>query len=498
MAGQPGGRILQWGIDQMDNRELKIGVVVAVYNTEKWLDKCIESLVNQTKRFSEIVLVDDGSTDGSLMICEKFQGIYPEIKVFHQPNGKQGKARNNGLSHISSEYLLFVDSDDLLERNAVEILSNILSKKRYDAVYFEAYVFGQEEFMRTYNFKSDEYNRQLSIGIIEGTGGDFFSQCYPRSYFSSSCMAVYRTDLIKSASIFFPEGVFYEDNYFTFVFMQEAGLVCCIPDILYGRRIREESTMTSSVTAEKVRDLCDVVLLTYQYIHLRKDEIEDVAGAVAQYICDLCYFAWGKYAQYRENTGESDYVSFEKVKLVLKSYFQLSKELNDDFEQWSLSCTVTEQRTLLLVEKTDKDYLKNDAETMLRKKETYQFMRKQYHTLLKKLPLDDDRLKIGIYGIGGHTEGLLRAYSSLIGNIQADLCFFESNIMTDEQKENHGYPVKSYLEIDETYTLIIISSYIYQQEMKNNVLSVNKNCKLLCFYNEVLRRDVFSGIDSLL
>ena len=96
----------------MDDREVKISVVVAVYNTEKWLDKCIESLLNQTKCFSEIVLVDDGSTDDSLTICEKFQGLYPEIKVFHQPNGKQGKARNSGIAHISSEYLLFVDSDD--------------------------------------------------------------------------------------------------------------------------------------------------------------------------------------------------------------------------------------------------------------------------------------------------------------------------------------------------------------------------------------------------
>ena len=68
---------MRWGIDQMDDREVKISVVVAVYNTEKWLDKCIESLLNQTKCFSEIVLVDDGSTDDSLKICEKFLGLYP-------------------------------------------------------------------------------------------------------------------------------------------------------------------------------------------------------------------------------------------------------------------------------------------------------------------------------------------------------------------------------------------------------------------------------------
>lgn len=498
MAGQPDGKTLQWGINEMDNRESKISVVVAVYNAEKWLEQCIESLVNQTKRFSEIVLVDDGSTDGSLAICEKYKNIYPHVKVYHQANGKQGKARNNGIRHISSEYLLFVDSDDLLESNAAEILSKVIDRKRYDAVYFEAQVFGQEELMRLYNYKSDEYNRKLETGSTEGTGAEFFSQWYPRYYFPSSCMAVYRTELIKSASIYFPEGVFYEDNYFTFVFMQEAGRVCCIPDTLYRRRIRENSTMTSGITAGKVRDLCDVALSIYQYINKQKYKIKDKTGAIEQFICDMCFFAWGNYDQYRGIAREYDHGCLDKVKLVLQSYFELSKKLNDDFGRWNLGSIVTEQRILFLVRKRENSYFSSDPGMVLRYEEGHRVMLQKYRELLEELPLGDSRYKVGIYGTGRHTEGLLRAYNSLIGSIRAQLCFFKTRVTDNEHEKNHGYPVKSYLTIDETYDLVIISSYIYQQEMKKNVLSANENCKLLCFYDETVRRNVFSGNDSVL
>lgn len=470
----------------MNNYEVKIGVVVAVYNTEKWLDECLESLVNQSKSFFEIVLVDDGSTDGSLAVCEKFRDRYPNIKVYHQANGKQGKARNNGIAHISSEYLLFVDSDDLLEPDTVAILSSIISKKRYDAVYFEARVFGKKELMQFC------YNRTLETETTEETGVKFFSQCYPRSYFKSACLAVYKTELIRSAGIYFPEGVFYEDNYFTFVFMQVARSVCCIPDILYGRRIREESTMTSRMTADKVHDFCDVVLSIYQYIRLHRKEIKDGIDAVQQYVCDLCLSVLIKYDQYREDAGEYDYGYFDKINLVFKFYCQLSKELNDDFQRWSLSCAVTEHRIL------SHKYFSEDTEIAQRKEENHRVMLEKYCELLRELPLDDEMAKVGIYGIGRHTEGLLKAYNTLIGNIRARLVFFETNGANNKWGEKHNYPVKSYLEIDETYDVVIISSYIYQQDMKKNALSVYRGCKLVCFYGEAVRRDVFSGIDGLL
>ena len=477
----------------MDNDEVKIGVIVPVYNAEKWLDECLESLVNQTKRFSEIVLVDDGSTDSSLAICENFKSRYSEIRVYHQENGRQGKARNNGIVHISSEYLLFVDADDILHSDTVEILSNIINKKRYDAVYFEAEMFGQREFFHLFR-----YNRELGSDVTEGTGKEFFSLCYPRSFFSSACLAVYRTALIKSAGIYFPEGVFYEDNYFTFVYMQEAGLVHCISDNLYGRRVREESTMTGKATSDKVQNLCDVVLAIYRYIDLHWKEMKNEAYAVEQYMCDLCLSAWCRYEEYKSDVTNPVDCNTDKLKLVLKCYFELSEKFNASFEGRSLSCLVTEQKIILLVQKYEGECFINETDITRRKEEGHRFMLKKYQELLKKLPLGDETAKVGIYGNGAHTQGLLSVYNTLVGKVRSQLVFFETVVKDGNWKESLGYPIKSYLEIDDTYDLIIISSFIYQSDMKKNALAANKDCPLLCFYGDDIRADIFIGANGLL
>lgn len=477
----------------MDYDEVRIGVVVPVYNAEKWLDECLKSLVNQTKSFFEIVLIDDGSTDHSLAICENYQDRYSEIRVCHQENGRQGKARNNGIAHISSEYLLFVDSDDILQLNTVEILSDIINNKRYDAVYFEAEMFGQRDFFHLFR-----YNREMGLDMFEGTGKEFFSQSYPRSFFSSACLAVYRTALIKSAGIYFPEGVFYEDNYFTFVYMQEAGLVRCISDHLYGRRVRVESTMTGKTTSDKVQNLCDVVLAIYKYIDLHRKAMKNEVYAVEQYMCDLCLSVWGRYDEYKSEAANPADFDADQLKLVLKCYFELSDKFHASFETRSLSCLVTEYKIMLLVQKYEEEGFISEAGIAGRKEEGHGFMLKKYQELLRKLPLSEGTAKVGIYGNGAHTQGMLNVYNTLVGNVYSQLVFFESVIKGDNGKEDPDYPIKSYLEIDDTYDLIIISSFIYQSEMKKNALEVNKYCPLLCFYGDDIRADIFTGANSLL
>lgn len=477
----------------MDNDEVKIGAVVPVYNAEKWLDECLTSLVNQTKSFFEIVLIDDGSTDNSLGICENFENKYSGIRVYHQENGRQGKARNNGIAHSSSEYLLFVDSDDVLHPDTVEILSNIINKKRYDAVYFEAEMFGQREFFHLFR-----YNRELGSDVIEGTGKEFFSQSYPRSFFPSACLAAYRTALIKSAGIYFPEGVFYEDNYFSFVYMQEAEVVHCISDTLYGRRIREESTMTGKTTPGKIQNLCDVILAIYKYIDLHREEMKSEMYAIEQYMCDLCLSVWCRYEEYKSDISNYVNCNVDKLELVLKCYFELSEKFNSVYDERSLSCLVIEQKIILLVQKYASEHLISETAIVRRKEEGHSAMLKKYQELLKKLPLGDETAKVGIYGTGGHTEGLLNIYNALIGNVCSKLSFFETTVKNGNWKENPAYPVKSYLEINDTYDLIIISSFIYQSEMKKNALAVEKDCTLLCFYGDENRADIFSAVNGLL
>lgn len=113
--------------------DAKITVIVPVYNVEKYLDKCIESIVNQTYKNLEIILVDDGSTDGSPVICDEWANKDYRIKVVHKNNKGASCARNSGLEIASGDYITFVDSDDYVDTNLYESLFNLLKKYGADA-----------------------------------------------------------------------------------------------------------------------------------------------------------------------------------------------------------------------------------------------------------------------------------------------------------------------------------------------------------------------------
>ena len=99
-----------------------ISVIVPVYNVEQYLTKCLESIVSQTYTNLEILLIDDGSTDGSGEICDRFASKDSRISVIHKANGGVSTARNLGMELCTGEYIMFVDADDYLSKNAIEHL----------------------------------------------------------------------------------------------------------------------------------------------------------------------------------------------------------------------------------------------------------------------------------------------------------------------------------------------------------------------------------------
>ena len=117
----------------------KISVIVPVYNAEQYLRECLESLVNQTLEDLEIICVNDGSTDSSPKILEEYASKDSRIKIFHQENQGVSAARNLGISKVQGEYLVFVDSDDWIELNALEILYKTIDKRKSDILLFSNY-----------------------------------------------------------------------------------------------------------------------------------------------------------------------------------------------------------------------------------------------------------------------------------------------------------------------------------------------------------------------
>ena len=101
---------------------VKISIIVPVYNTEPYLEQCLDSIINQTLEDIEIICVNDGSTDNSLSVLEEYASKDNRIKIINQENEGPGFARNNGLKSVNGEYVLFVDSDDWIELNTCEAL----------------------------------------------------------------------------------------------------------------------------------------------------------------------------------------------------------------------------------------------------------------------------------------------------------------------------------------------------------------------------------------
>lgn len=110
----------------------KVSIIIPVYNTEKYLDRCLQSVVNQTYGNLEAIVVDDGSTDASLDICQAWAGRDARIRVLHQENGGLSSARNLGLQAAEGEYLTFLDSDDCMAADKLQVMIEAMEKYRAD------------------------------------------------------------------------------------------------------------------------------------------------------------------------------------------------------------------------------------------------------------------------------------------------------------------------------------------------------------------------------
>lgn len=124
----------------MELEEEKISIIIPVYNVEKYLNKCIKSILNQTYSNLEILLIDDGSIDKSGAICDELGKIDKRIKVFHKKNEGVSSARNVGIKNATGEYLIFIDSDDYLEKNMIEFLYKNLKNNNVDISICEYYI----------------------------------------------------------------------------------------------------------------------------------------------------------------------------------------------------------------------------------------------------------------------------------------------------------------------------------------------------------------------
>jgi len=160
-----------------------LSIIVPIYNVEQYVDKCIQSILNQTYQNLEIILVDDGATDRSGSIADSYAAKDKRIKVFHKENGGLSDARNYGLDHVTGDYILFVDSDDFIENTMCERLFAVANSTNADIVSCNYYIYREDNDISIHTmsvepfdlnvvwnklFKSELFNGTVLVRFLKG------------------------------------------------------------------------------------------------------------------------------------------------------------------------------------------------------------------------------------------------------------------------------------------------------------------------------------------
>ena len=244
----------------------KVSIIVPCYGVEKYLDRCMESIVNQTLKDIEIILVDDGSPDRVPQMCDNQAKKDSRIKVIHKKNAGLGYARNSGLDIATGEYVAFVDSDDFVDSKMYETLYDNAKNENADAVFcgYKKEVKGGR-WLNKSDFKSK--TTLLGDDIFQFVLGMIASAPYEKAerLFSMSVWhSLYKKQIIDSCKIEFvsERDVAAEDLPFQCDFMNKAKRVLCIPDCYYYYCLNS-SSLTVTFKSDKYikyKRLCSVIL----------------------------------------------------------------------------------------------------------------------------------------------------------------------------------------------------------------------------------------------
>lgn len=227
----------------MNSQSVIISIIIPVYNVEKYLSKCLDSVISQTYKQLEIIVIDDGSTDKSGIICDEFALKDNRIIVIHQPNGGLSAARNSGLDIAKGEYVMFVDSDDFVESTFCEKPLNIALKENVDIVTFGYFKISNKstKVNRTNNPRIVQASEaiKLSITLDDVIHGFVWNKFYRRNLFDE---------------IRFPVGRTFEDQGVNYLLYHFARNIYISDEALYHYCRRDNSISKHYYTPRSIKD----------------------------------------------------------------------------------------------------------------------------------------------------------------------------------------------------------------------------------------------------
>jgi len=219
----------------------EISISVPVYNVDLYFAECVDSVLRQTYSDIETLLVDDGSTDCGSEMCDEYVLANTNIVAYHKTNGGLSSARNTGMDAATGEYLYFLDSDDYIADNAIEILVNQAQTDNADMVFFDGITFhdGCED-----SGRPDPYQRSRQYGVMNGRNS-LLMLLNNDEYRTAVPLFFYKKSYITDNSLRFYESIIHEDEHFSCLTFMADGTAAHCHENLYFRRMRPGSIMTS-------------------------------------------------------------------------------------------------------------------------------------------------------------------------------------------------------------------------------------------------------------
>lgn len=227
--------------------QIKVSIIIPIYNVEEYLEECLVSALTQTLKEIEIICVNDGTLDSSMDIVNRYAKEDGRIVIVEKENGGLSSARNAGIEVAKGEYVHFLDSDDYILKQTMEVLYEEASKNKLDNIYFDA-----ESFFETDDLK-EEMSAYVDYYVRKGdysqivTGVEMLKKMDENNEFRpSACLQMVKREFLLKHNIQFYPGIIHEDNLFSIECILEEERVKHIPEKFYMRRVREESIMTAT------------------------------------------------------------------------------------------------------------------------------------------------------------------------------------------------------------------------------------------------------------
>lgn len=440
----------------------KISVIVPVYNTELYLERALESILNQSLKEIEIICINDGSTDNSLKILKKYKKMDSRIKIIEQKNRGLSVVRNVGINISIAENIIFFDSDDTIDKDMLLKLYIKMLDEDADIVYTRCkYLFNDG----TLEKESIEINLKSKEEFIEG----LISNKLP----PSASLSLIKKDLFLKNNVYYPENLYYEDlatAYKLFFFSKKISIV---NESLYNYYRYVPSSISNRFTIKHVDDFITIMVDTKLFLQQNKILLKYKNNLVERFYQTLYYLLSKAFINKINNDIVLNYL-WEKIALNCTEYF---KDINLVKQIQIVYLTIKCSDKYLLNNRIKEFFLQN---TILKEKILTSFSECAKHELgllyniIKFFEINKSKKSIYVYGAGEAYQKLKPYFVK--NNLQIRGLIDRNTNLSDSVMNLHDV-ISLINSQNEKEIFIVIASEIFFEEIKDNINKYEKNIK---------------------